>query len=203
MIRWIKPTSHCGRGFSLVELLVVIGIIAILLGLLLPALARARNKARFLKCAEQLRAIGVATALYANENRGFIFPPYAGEGLDEDQRWPTLLLGDGAERNGLAACPTADDSEPWTYVMNLYLPYRRVSAHTSRLPDVSPSEIVVAGERQFNFHVLYLYPGYYHEIVHERRHGDLKSNLLFLDLHVSNEAPRIVENASCPWDIPH
>ena len=193
------------RAFTLVELLVVIGIIALLLGLLLPALARARNKARFLKCAEQMRAIGVATALYANENGRRLFPPSwtAGEGFDEHERWPEVLLGEGAERRRLVLCPTGEDSERWTYIFNLYLPYRGVRAHTTRLPDISPSEIVLAGERQFTFNALYLYVGHYDEIVHERRHGDLRSNLLYLDLHVENGIPRIIENATCPWDIPH
>jgi prepilin-type N-terminal cleavage/methylation domain-containing protein/prepilin-type processing-associated H-X9-DG protein len=63
-------------GFSLVELLTVIGIIAILIGLLLPTLARARESAKVVQCQVSLRTLYNAAQLHANEHSGYL--PIAG-----------------------------------------------------------------------------------------------------------------------------
>jgi prepilin-type N-terminal cleavage/methylation domain-containing protein/prepilin-type processing-associated H-X9-DG protein len=73
-----KTSSDFGRtrcapsgGFSLIELLVAIAIIAILIAILLPTFIRARQQSQQVACASNLRQIALANLLYANDNRGF------------------------------------------------------------------------------------------------------------------------------------
>jgi len=77
-------TNHVGKqGFTLVELLVVISITAVLMGILLPCLGRARAQAKRVVCASQLRQLGIAHTMYQESHEGWVVPATQQLGIDE------------------------------------------------------------------------------------------------------------------------
>src|ERR1700722_11808814 len=97
-------------GFTLVELLVVIGIIALLVALLLPALNSARRQAQQVVCASNIRQIGLGLYLYAANNKDWLPSPVIQDvnGYGEPNAPPNFLVGALENMNHVLHCPSVD-----------------------------------------------------------------------------------------------
>jgi len=108
-----RPSA--GRAFTLIELLVVIAIIAILAGMLLPALSRAKAKAHTARCVSNLRQVGITMSLYTSDHEEKF--PFSG------RPWPQMPLVDlldlfdpyiSTNNQAFYLCP-ADKPPPWNF----------------------------------------------------------------------------------------
>jgi type II secretory pathway pseudopilin PulG len=217
----LRGRSKPASAFSIVELIVVIGIIAILVALLMPALQRARVQARAVACRSNMRQIGQAMLIYANDNGGWLFPPDHGLDVPLDQRWFLMVLKPPPPADPtsldprdwtppIMLCP-ADDQEPrefHSYILNHHLVEHHV-LYSSRPPaNLTASDVVVMGEKltlATNYYVETKAGGAttYHDQVDPFRHGaQLGSNYLYLDMHVGPRDRKLPVFGLDPWDFP-
>jgi prepilin-type processing-associated H-X9-DG protein len=129
-----------------VELLVVIGIIATLIALLLPALNSARESAKSLQCAANLRQIGQAHIMYQNDNGGWCLV-LSINGNATANRWYQVLRNSGyLPANGVFLCPSepsgAFNDSSVTYGLNSTLTGNSVNMNDSQSPPTKLNQLI-------------------------------------------------------------
>jgi prepilin-type N-terminal cleavage/methylation domain-containing protein len=199
----VRGSRKAAGGFTLVELLVVIGIIALLISILLPALSKARQQANSTKCKAQMRDIGQQMMMYAQLSKGWLFPPDLGANQPQGFRWPIFVLEPYKWNPRLMLCPSDENpADQHSYALNNYFYTKKIKYGRTRFKFRTVSDVVLMGEKKSSEVDYYMNPpSDYTRVVEHQRHGrSLGSNYIHLDMSVTADEPKLVPGAADPWD---